>query len=72
MSVLPAQLRCRTRSNRADKSACSSSIPEEAVQVWLAKAATTTGPVFRSVLNGGHMGGPLPEPSVAIIAAGAE
>jgi site-specific recombinase XerD len=41
--------------------------PVEAVDAWLAKAGINTGFVFRSVLKGGRLGGPLPAQSVAHI-----
>jgi site-specific recombinase XerD len=41
--------------------------PVEAVQVWLARAEITSGHVFRSVLKGGRLAGPLPERCVALV-----
>jgi hypothetical protein len=44
--------------------------PVEAFEVWLRGAGISTGFVFRSVLNGGRLGGPLPDQSVPHIVKG--
>jgi site-specific recombinase XerD len=67
-------LRVTIRRSKTDQEGAGQSIailrgvricPVEAVQTWLARAEISTGLVFRSVLKGGHLGGPLPPQRVS-------